>query len=38
VEKLLANDPFEFVGLGESDHLRGESTDELLAEHGFGRQ
>jgi hypothetical protein len=37
VEKLLASDPLEFVGLGASDQLRGESTDEQLAEHGFGR-
>jgi hypothetical protein len=37
VAALLASDPFEFVGLGESDHLRGDAVDDLLAEHGFGR-
>lgn len=37
VDDLLATqDPFEFVGMGSSDTLRGRNVDQLLKEHGFG--
>jgi hypothetical protein len=36
VLRLLAQDPYEFIGAGSSTRLRGRNVDEYLAE-GFGR-
>lgn len=33
----LHRDPFEFVGVADSDEVRGQDADEQLAEFGFGR-
>jgi hypothetical protein len=37
VTAYLEQDPYEFIGIAESDEVHGRGVDEQLEEHGFGR-